>query len=211
VPLFPLPNTVLFPQTVLPLHVFEPRYKEMTERALEGERLIGMALLKAGWEPEYYGNPEVHDVVGIGRIMHERRTDDGRYTFLLYGVARARVVETVSEHPYRTARVEVLRDRFDAQDASLNQKRLGLLAVYTALVRNVIRDPAMAPEVDIPLGALCDVLAMFAEGDVRDKQAVLEELDVAARVERVVELLRKSPVSAMPFSGKRKLPEPGMN
>ncbi|HXX93988.1 MAG TPA: LON peptidase substrate-binding domain-containing protein, partial [Planctomycetota bacterium] len=72
-PLFPLPNVVLFPHAFLPLHIFEPRYRSMTRGALEGERLIGMALLKPGWEGDYYGNPDVHEVIGVGKIIEEER------------------------------------------------------------------------------------------------------------------------------------------
>ncbi len=201
VPLFPLPNVVLFPQTVLPLHIFEPRYREMTARALGGEKLIAMALLKPGWEPEYQGNPAVHDVVGVGRIVNEKEREGGRYDLLLYGVCRARVVEIVSDDPYRTARVEVLHDRIEDEAAkALEAKRLGLLAVYSTLVRETFGNDQLLPDAGIAVGTLCDVLTAFVNADVREKQAILEELDVVARIERVVEMLRKSPLGGKPVS-----------
>src|SRR3954470_16208806 len=94
-PLFPLPNVVLFPNVFLPLHVFEPRYRQMTADALAGDRLIGMVLLRPGWEPQYEGNPPVHPVACLGRIVADQRLDDGRYNLLLKGVSRARIVEEI--------------------------------------------------------------------------------------------------------------------
>src|SRR5450432_958575 len=85
VPLFPLPNVVLFPRAVLPLHIFEQRYKAMTAAALRGEKLIAMALLKPGWEKNYYSRPEIEPVVCVGRIVAQEKLGDGTYNFLLQG------------------------------------------------------------------------------------------------------------------------------
>ena len=74
VPLFPLPNTVLFPRAVLPLHIFEERYKTMTADALRGRRQIAMALLRPGWEKSYYGAPEIEPIVCVGETFEERET-----------------------------------------------------------------------------------------------------------------------------------------
>ncbi|KAB2835285.1 MAG: hypothetical protein F9K51_00470, partial [Candidatus Dadabacteria bacterium] len=86
VPLFPLSTVVFFPNTLLPLHVFEPRYKQMVKDVSTSERIIGMALLKPGWESNYYGNPEVYDVVGMGRIVSSETFEDGRINIVLYGL-----------------------------------------------------------------------------------------------------------------------------
>src|SRR3954453_13428604 len=76
VPLFPLPNVVLFPRAVLPLHIFEERYKTMTADALQGDRQIAMALLQPGWERDYYQKPAINQVVCIGTVLtHERLPD----------------------------------------------------------------------------------------------------------------------------------------
>src|SRR5438093_6138151 len=90
VPLFPLPNVVLFPQAVLPLHIFEERYKAMTADALSGDRVIAMALLRPGWEKSYYARPDIEPVVCAGRILSHEKLPDGKYNFLLQGVVRAR-------------------------------------------------------------------------------------------------------------------------
>src|SRR3954462_2206335 len=91
VPLFPLPNVVLLPRAILPLHVFEERYKQMTADVLRGERLVAMALLKEGWERDYYQAPQIEPVVCVGQILSHELLPDGRYNFLLQGVTRARV------------------------------------------------------------------------------------------------------------------------
>src|SRR5436190_22730846 len=83
VPIFALPNVVLFPRAVLPLHIFEERYKTMTADALLGDKRIAMALLKPGWEKNYYQRPDIEPVVCVGRILAHERLAEGRYNFLL--------------------------------------------------------------------------------------------------------------------------------
>src|SRR5436305_10266267 len=78
VPLFPLPNVVLFPRAVLPLHIFEERYKVMTADALAGDKLIAMALLRTGWEKNYYGKAAIERVVCLGQILTHEQLDDGK-------------------------------------------------------------------------------------------------------------------------------------
>src|SRR5204862_66647 len=87
-PLFPLPNVVLFPNVFLPLHIFEPRYREMVGDALAGDRMIGMVLLKPGWESDYEGRPPVYPIGCSGVITHAERLQDGRFNIVLRRVAR---------------------------------------------------------------------------------------------------------------------------
>src|SRR5215471_4819338 len=91
--LFPLPNVVLFPHLVLPLHIFEPRYRQMTTDALAGDRLLAMTLLKPGWESDYEGMPEIYPIACLGRIQAEKRLPDGRLNLQLRGLTRIRIVE----------------------------------------------------------------------------------------------------------------------
>src|SRR5215471_18460248 len=111
IPLFPLPNVVLFPQVMLPLHIFEPRYRQLTVDALAGDRLIGMVLLRPGWESDYEGRPALYQTGCLGRILAEQRLDDGRFNILLRGITRVRlVVEIEHDKLYRSARVEPVSD-----------------------------------------------------------------------------------------------------
>src|SRR5689334_10689370 len=91
IPIFPLPNVVLFPSALLPLHIFEPRYRAMVADALEGERLIGMVMLRPGWETHYEQSPEVFPVGCAGFITYADRLPDGRYNIMLRGLERFRI------------------------------------------------------------------------------------------------------------------------
>ena len=96
-PLFPLPNVVLFPNVFLPLHVFEPRYKEMVAHALASDRMIGMALLRPGWERDYEGRPAVFAIGCSGVITHSERMPDGRIYKNAFGLDPFVVTETLAE------------------------------------------------------------------------------------------------------------------
>src|ERR1043166_8079173 len=90
-PIFPLPNCVLLPGGLLPLHVFEPRYRELTRDCLAGYQLMGVARLRPGYEASYYGHPPVFEKCGVGRIICSEELPDGRFALLLLGVARAEI------------------------------------------------------------------------------------------------------------------------
>jgi Lon protease-like protein len=105
--LFPLPNVVLFPFLVQPLHIFEPRYRQMAIDALAGDRLIATALLRPGWEAKYDGKPAVFPVVCLGRIVSDQRLPDGRFNIQLRGLSRARILQEVDNGKrYRSAQVK---------------------------------------------------------------------------------------------------------
>ena len=86
---FPLPSAVLFPHSVVPLHIFEPRYRDMVRDALAGDRIIALAQLEPGWEPRYGGRPAMQPVLCAGIIIWHDELADGRYNILLQGVCRA--------------------------------------------------------------------------------------------------------------------------
>src|SRR5689334_10922693 len=123
IPIFPLPNVVLFPNVFLPLHIFEPRYREMVGDALGGDRIIGMVLLRPGWQSDYEGRPPVYPVGCAGVITHAERLADGRFNIVLRGMEKFRVRGEEEGHAYRVARVEPvpeppaegLRDAMQAQ------------------------------------------------------------------------------------------------
>src|SRR5215208_6456014 len=91
IPIFPLPNAVLFPNVYLPLHIFEPRYRAMVGDALTGDRIIGMVLLQPGFEPDYEGRPAVYPVGCAGVITHSEPLPDGRYNIVLRGIEKFRI------------------------------------------------------------------------------------------------------------------------
>jgi len=109
IPIFPLPNVVLFPKTHLPLHIFEYRYREMIQDVLEGERLIGMALLKETWEDDDNSNQKIHSIGCVGKIIGCKGTQDGRYHIVLSGITRYTIKEKLYNKSYLQAQVEAIR------------------------------------------------------------------------------------------------------
>jgi Lon protease-like protein len=191
IPIFPLPGVVLFPRAVLPLHIFEERYKKMTADALRTHRQVAMALLTPGWEKHYYGRPTIEPVVCVGTIVSHERLPDGRYNFLLQGQTRARVIEEVGEEPYRQARVERLPEvgasEDDLRDARRRLVELFARDSYTSLPAG--RQIRELLGTSIPTPAIADLLAfnVLSEGQTALKQELLAEGDVRRRVERIVE------------------------
>jgi uncharacterized protein len=115
-PIFPLPNVVLFPNVFLPLHIFEARYREMVADALASDRLIGMVLLRPGWERDYEGRPPVYPIGCSGVITHVERLADGRYNIVLRGLERFRIAGEEDGKAYRRASIEPLVERPTAAD-----------------------------------------------------------------------------------------------
>jgi len=172
----------------------------MVADALQGDRLIAMALLKPGWEKDYEGAPPVHDVVGVGRILRDEKTEDGRYNILLEGLSRARIEELLPPNPYRRAKVRVLSEALAKETPGLDRVRLGLLAIYASL----LREPHAPAPHSMSLGTICDLLAALLDVEVTEKQAILEELEPSARAARTIEMIKRSPHAARPvISGLR--------
>jgi Lon protease-like protein len=190
--LFPLPNLVLFPQVVQPLHIFEPRYRQMTADALAGDRLIGMALLRPGWEPDYDHHPAVHPVICLGRIIAEQHLEDGRYNLLLRGVARARILQEVQHDKlYRGAAVELVPETPPGEATTqVWRHRLteGVRPWFAAQVEAKEQLQRLLDN-ELPLGVLCDVLAFALPLPPEGKQELLAEADEARRVRRLLEQL----------------------
>jgi Lon protease-like protein len=203
IPLFPLPNVVLFPRMLLPLHVFEPRYKQMVTDALEGERLIAIALLKSGWEPDYDGRPPIHEMVCLGRITTNERLDSGRYNIVVTGIHRAVVVDELDAgQPYRVAKLELYRD-FYSREPLVNRKarQRELLLSFRKLFPNTRSDSLLSQvlEADLPLGVMSDLLAAVLKIDPLQKLSLLEELDADLRsdllLDKICRLLSASGAS----------------
>ena len=110
IPLFPLPNLVLFPGIAVPLHIFEPRYREMIADVSQSQLPIGMILLKGGSEREYYANPTgSYDTFGIGcagKVSDLVKLPDGRFNLVLNGLSEFRVIREIRERSYRQAEIE---------------------------------------------------------------------------------------------------------
>jgi Lon protease-like protein len=210
VPIFPLPNVVLFPFVALPLHIFEERYRRMVQDALEEERLIAMALLKPGWETNSDPAPPIHEMVCLGRITADERLPSGEFNIVVTGLHRAVVVEEVqSDLPYRLGKLELYRDFYGNdpvvsrdvrnQELLLNFRRLFPRSRADSLFSQVL-------EADLPLGVTCDLLAAALRIGLADKQALLEELDVDLRSDVLIDKINELLPEAGPERMLRRFP-----
>ena len=113
--LFPLPNLVLYPHVMQPLHIFEERYREMLEDALASDKLIAMAVLEAGLgRPITTAGRPLSEYACLGKVVAHHRLDDGRYNVLLLGVERVRIVKELDPlRSFRQASVEMVEDCYD--------------------------------------------------------------------------------------------------
>jgi Lon protease-like protein len=189
-PLFPLPNVVFFPRTRLPLHVFEPRYRQMVVDAMAGDARIGMVLLEQGWEADYLGAPAVHPVGTFGAIEGLVALDDGRYDLVLNGQARFRIVDEVRTSPYRLARVHRLPDNPGAPELT-RAIREWLVELSHRYLEHVPQ-PNEVPELETATcEELANALVMSLPVGVEEKQRLLELDAVVERAERVGGLLKE--------------------
>lgn len=186
--IFPLPNLVHFPKTHLPLHIFEERYLRMIQETIEHKRLIGMFLLKPGWESDYYGNPEIHAVGCAGEMVHVENLPDGKYNIVLKGLYRARAIEIVQEFPYRTARVEVLPDTASLKRAGLQRLTVQLRDDFQKLV-TLMKGEGIERLGGFDFQELVNTIAMSLQLEIEEKQALLEENDVVLRAKRLHEVI----------------------
>ena len=189
IPLFPLPNVVLFPNVFLPLHIFEPRYREMVADALDGDRIIGMALLRPGWEADYEGRPPVYPVGCAGVITHAERLADGRYNIVLRGLENSGSCDETRSDAYRIA-----QSRADHGGAVGARPRRSSARSGAASRRCSCRsrqdggaDTKMPPSMRDE--DLVNALAQYLELEPVEKQALLERDGLLARCRSLIELL----------------------
>jgi Lon protease-like protein len=185
IPLFPLGEVVLFPHVPAPLHIFEPRYRKMVADALGGARVIGMVLLRPGWESDYEGRPPVFDAGCAGLIDRWEELPDGRYNILLRGFSRFRVRQEHAGEPYRLATVDALPDR-DGPDgvvAAARDRVVGLVSRASGLPFDSIA------RADLPHEVFVNALSQSLELEPLEKQALLDSDGVLARYERLAALL----------------------
>jgi len=200
-PLFPLPNVVLFPAALLPLHVFEPRYRAMVADALEGERLIGMVMLRPGWDRDYEGTPAVYPIGCAGFITHAERLPDGRYNMVLRGHEKFRILD---ERPardgaerYRIARIDAIEESQSAGASVMPDARRRLEKL---IARTLQRSTDETVPQDIPDADLVHAIAQHLEP--LEKQALLECNSLLERCHALVELLE---MRMMPSYGTPKM------
>jgi len=211
VPLFPLPNVVLFPRAVLPLHIFEERYKTMTRHALEGDRQIAMALLRPGWEKCYHGRPAIEPVVCVGSILSAEELPDGKFNFLLQGTMRGRVVAEVGNESYRLARVRPIEE-VPATPEVMKARRQQLIDLFTSQpVAATVMARQFTKILATPLSTadIADLAAFTFIEDAAVKQSLLADADVARRVGATIGVLAEAVRSLSPEPSTVQAPSAG--
>ena len=198
--LFPLPDFVLFPHVLKGLHIFEQRYRQMTEDALATDRLIAMVLLKPGWEEDYEGNPEIHSMSCIAHIVDHERLPDGKFNLEVRGLCRLQLEEEVLNLKlYRSARGKIACDPIH-EDNPIVRMELAKAALPWLLNDKAAFSQLQAMfQSTLPLGVLCDILAYYLPLVAEAKQELLAEPGIDKRAELMLRKLRTNPPEILPM------------
>ena len=190
IPVFPLPNVVFFPKTYLPLHIFEHRYRDMIADASADGQCIGIALLKEGWEQNYYGNPPVFEVGCVGRLVGAQGLPDARYNILLQGLQRYEIREEIYHKSYRQAHI-VLKPHIAGStfDAASRYDLIRIVQTYLKVQDNghVWRQLLNSHVKD---EVLVNSLSTYLELTPLEKQLLLEADSLIQRARRLGDLIQ---------------------
>jgi Lon protease-like protein len=192
--LFPLPNRVVFPHVMQPLHIFEPRYRALLEEALGGDGLIAMAILAPGWEKNYEGRPRLQPHACLCKVATHHLTSEGNYNVLLLGVKRIEIVrELPPAKPFREAEARLRHDDYPEDFAAGRfSKQRRLLELFKQGLPKLAETAEGLDELlgkHIPLGMLTDIVAYTLELGFDKKIQLLAETNVDRRVEILFDYL----------------------
>jgi Lon protease-like protein len=187
IPIFPLPNVVLFPEVPLPLHIFEPRYCAMVRDALAGSGLIGMVLLRGDWADDYQGAPEIYRTGCVGRIVETTPLPDGKFNIVLAGIREFTIVSEQRERAYRQATVEWREQRDSPLPVGLRSRLVQMIERYVGrsgddLAHELLGDARLDDQ------TLINFFAFWLDFGPIEKQCLLEATG-ADRAQRLLEVL----------------------
>ena len=188
IPIFPLPNVVLFPNVFMPLHIFEPRYCEMIQDTISNDRIIGMVLLKEGWKIHANPNPPIYTVGCAGIITHIESVNDERYNIVLRGFERFRITQEDQTRTYRLADVDMLPEKISKEDRTQLDRDKPKIKRLLDQHQSGKNPEAKIPS-DMPTEDLVNTLSQYLEFDPLEKQALLERLGPSERCKALVDLL----------------------
>lgn len=194
VPLFPLPNVVLFPKTPMPLYIFEERYRTMIRETLEGNRELVIALLRAGEESNYADLSSVHEIACLGKIETHEELEDGKYNIVVIGIQRVRILREVQHSPYRLVEAEIIEEAsYDEQSAGVLKRHnqlSGLFAKFAELATGVTQQTLdFMPQLDFE--SLVNMVAMTLNLAIEQKQALLEINAAPLRCDELIPILQQ--------------------
>ncbi len=198
--IFPLPGAALFPGALLPLHIFEPRYRDLIRDALSGTKTLAVARLKPGFEADYAGRPPVFEVCGAGRIIEHAEYEDGRFDILVRGIARVRILsELPAASAYRVVRGEVIDDLpvEPHLGAALETKVRSLWRLLAPRLPEALRDLDEVTRGKEGAGQYTDAVAALI-ADTELSQALLSEPDPCERLRLIAERLQSLADSVLP-------------
>lgn len=182
IPIFPLPDVVLFPDVALPLMIFEPRYRAMVADALKGDGVIGMVLLRPGYEADYEGRPPIFAIGCAGRIAKYQLLPDGRYLIELLGLVKFRVTSEDQSRPYRLARVEAMPEAANGDEsAALSKLRLRLDSLLAASI------PPDSDLLSLPDDVFVNGLSQNLGLEPIERQELLEMKGPLSRAQALIE------------------------
>ena len=189
--LFPLPNVVMFPHVLQPLHIFEPRYRAMLEEALATDQMVAMAILAPGWEADYEGRPALDPVACLGRIATHNKLENGRYNVLLAGMKRIHLTKELdTDKPFREAMVEIVEDCYPAESTSrrpaLEQKLLDSFKRLLPKVPEALEPLERLLAGQVELGTLTDIISYTLDIGLECKLALLREPNVDERARLLI-------------------------
>jgi ATP-dependent Lon protease len=194
--LFPLPDLVMFPHVMQPLHIFEQRYRDMLNDALDSDGLIAMSVLAPGWEKDYEGRPALLPQICLGKVVTHQRLQDGRYNIMLLGSRRARILgELPPARSFRRAEVELFEDVYPLDgEATRAEIQAELCARFQKALPLPKHLKAKGPvhellAGELPLGVLTDLVSFALPLDAELKCELLAECDVDRRAQWLLEAL----------------------
>jgi hypothetical protein len=190
IPIFPLEDVMLFPEMSVPLHIFEPRYKSMIADALKGNRVIGMVLLRPGYEKDYDRSPSVFQIGCAGVINEVEQLPNGEYNIVLGALTKYRITREEASRPYRIAHVAPIADVVsDADRPALHARRLRL----EELIRQSGgRTGIAAAPPNISDERLVNGMSQLAHIDELDRERLLEADNPLRRADLLIAILEKS-------------------
>ena len=189
IPVFPLPNVVLFPKTYLPLHIFEPRYRAMVSDAAMSGQCIGMALLKEGWETDYYGHPPVFSTGCVGRLASVQPLADGRSNILLQGLERFVIEREWYDKAYREATISLtVRNAETSLDPAVRRR---LFTVLESYLRSLDDAPTWQEffREEVSDEIVVNTLSTYLECTPLEKQFLLEADSLYQHARRLSDLI----------------------
>ena len=194
VPLFPLPNVVLFPKTPIPLYIFEERYRTMIREALAGNRELVIALLRTGAESNYADLSSVNEIACLGKIETHEELEDGKYNIVVVGVQRVRIIREIKHSPYLTVEAEIIEEAsYDEHSAGVMKRHNQLSALFAkfAELATGVEQPSLEFMPQLDFESLVNMVAMTLNLEIERKQELLEINATPLRCDELIPILRQ--------------------